>query len=236
MIAALDRPCSGAVRLLGRGPARAEPDTIAVTARPRAAPTPGARRGSPHRLRLGHPRPAGARAGGGHGRIEPDHRHPAPAGAARAPRRPRHDRRHRHAGRIATAILRRRSDYLLALKENGPATFGRFEAFFADPPPGSLDTLQTIDSNHGRIEVRRHAVCHDVAWLFSAPALPAQVAFPGLDARHGRERDRARRQGRAGTAPLSLPPPRSTRLSFAARTADFGIETGCTGSRCRLPR
>src|SRR4051812_12763708 len=81
---------------------------------------------------------------------------------------------------IATAILRRGGDYLLALKENRPATFGEVEAFFADPPPGSLDTFETIDGDHGRIEVRRHAVCHDVAWLFSGRRHPGEVAFPGL--------------------------------------------------------
>jgi predicted transposase YbfD/YdcC len=81
---------------------------------------------------------------------------------------------------LATAILRRGGDYLLALKENRPATFGEVEAFFADPPPGSLDTFETIDGDHGRIEVRRHAVCHDVAWLFSGRRYPGEVAFPGL--------------------------------------------------------
>jgi predicted transposase YbfD/YdcC len=81
---------------------------------------------------------------------------------------------------IATAILRRGGDYLLALKENRPATFGEVEAFFADPPPGSLDTFETTDGGHGRIEVRRHAVCHDVAWLLSDRRYPGEVAFPGL--------------------------------------------------------
>jgi predicted transposase YbfD/YdcC len=81
---------------------------------------------------------------------------------------------------IATAILRRGGDYLLALKENRPATFEEVEAFFADPPPGSLDTFETTDGGHGRIEVRRHAVCHDVAWLFSDRRYPGEVAFPGL--------------------------------------------------------
>jgi len=80
---------------------------------------------------------------------------------------------------IATAILRRGGDYLLALKENRPATFGEVEAFFADPPPGSLDTFETTDGGHGRIEVRRHAVCHEVAWLLSDRRYPGEVAFPG---------------------------------------------------------
>jgi predicted transposase YbfD/YdcC len=54
------------------------------------------------------------------------------------------------------------------------------EAFFADPPPGALETHTTTDGEHGRIETRRHAVCHDVAWLFSDRRYPGEVAFPGL--------------------------------------------------------
>ena len=81
---------------------------------------------------------------------------------------------------IAETILRRGGDYLLALKENRPATFADVEAFFADPPPGSLDTFETTDGGHGRIEVRRHAVCHEVAWLLSDRRYPGEVAFPGL--------------------------------------------------------
>jgi predicted transposase YbfD/YdcC len=81
---------------------------------------------------------------------------------------------------IAETILERGAEYLLALKANRPATFKDVEAFFADPPPGTLDTCTTTDGEHGRVEVRRHAVCHDVAWLFSDRRYPGEVAFPGL--------------------------------------------------------
>ena len=81
---------------------------------------------------------------------------------------------------IAGTILGRGGDYLLALKEDRPATFAEVEAFFADPPPGALDTFETTDGGHGRIEVRRHAVCHDVAWLLSDRRHPGEPAFPGL--------------------------------------------------------
>jgi predicted transposase YbfD/YdcC len=80
---------------------------------------------------------------------------------------------------IAEIILARGGDYLLALKQNRPATFKDVEAFFADPP-GGLDTLTTTDGEHGRIETRRHAVCHDVAWLFADRRYPGEPAFPGL--------------------------------------------------------
>jgi predicted transposase YbfD/YdcC len=81
---------------------------------------------------------------------------------------------------IAATILARGGDYLLALKGNRPATFEDVAAFFAAPPPGALDTHETVDGDHGRIEVRRHAVCHDVGWLFSDRRYPDEVTFPGL--------------------------------------------------------
>jgi predicted transposase YbfD/YdcC len=81
---------------------------------------------------------------------------------------------------IARTILERGGDYLLALKANRPATFKDIKAFFADPPPSVLDTCETTDGDHGRIETRHHAVCHDVAWLFSDRRYPGEVTFPGL--------------------------------------------------------
>jgi predicted transposase YbfD/YdcC len=81
---------------------------------------------------------------------------------------------------IAATILRRGGDYLLALKGNRPATFADVEAFFADPPPGAVETCTTTDGDHGRIEVRRHAVCREVGWLLSDRRYPGEVAFPGL--------------------------------------------------------
>jgi len=81
---------------------------------------------------------------------------------------------------IAVTILERGGDYLLALKANRPATLKDVETFFADPASEVLDTCETTDGGHGRIEVRRHAVCHDVAWLFSDRHYPGEVTFPGL--------------------------------------------------------
>jgi predicted transposase YbfD/YdcC len=81
---------------------------------------------------------------------------------------------------IAQLILDKGGAYLLALKENRPATFADVELFFADPPPGACDTHATTDGDHGRSEVRRHAVCHEIAWLFSDRRYPDEVAFPGL--------------------------------------------------------
>ena len=88
-----------------------------------------------------------------------------------------------------------------------------------------LETFETADGGHGRIEVRRHAVCHDVDWLYSDRRYPGEVdvSGPGHD-RHGREQHRARRQDRAG-ARYYLSSARLDAASFArAVRAHWGIE------------
>ncbi|HZF34336.1 MAG TPA: ISAs1 family transposase [Candidatus Angelobacter sp.] len=82
---------------------------------------------------------------------------------------------------IAQTILEGGGNYLLALKANHPLVFKDIETFFTAPPPDLIvDTHETTDGEHGRIEVRRHAVCHDVAWLFSDRRYPGEPVFPGL--------------------------------------------------------
>lgn len=84
---------------------------------------------------------------------------------------------------IAQTILDGGADYVLALKANGPATYAEIESVFADPPPTlTLQTSTTVDGDHGRIETRRHTMCHDIDWLFSARRYPGEFAFPGLAA------------------------------------------------------
>jgi len=55
---------------------------------------------------------------------------------------------------IARTIRRKGGDYLLALKENWPATHAEVEKAFADPKT-TLERSKTVDADHGRIEVRR---------------------------------------------------------------------------------
>src|SRR5690606_39188991 len=69
---------------------------------------------------------------------------------------------------IAETIVRRGGDYLLALKGNRRATHDDVARFFADPPAEMIEPAhETVDSDHGRIEQRRHTVCHDVSWMRS---------------------------------------------------------------------
>jgi predicted transposase YbfD/YdcC len=81
---------------------------------------------------------------------------------------------------IAKAIRDKGADYLLSLKDNWPALAAEVERFFADADPASLDCCQTADGGHGRIEVRRHAVCRDIDWLISHRRFPGEWRFDGL--------------------------------------------------------
>src|SRR4051794_39701843 len=83
--------------------------------------------------------------------------------------------------KIAQAIQAKGADDLIAVKANWPTLHGEIERFFEAPADG-LDRHTTIDGDHGRIEVRRHAVSHDVAWLPTDRRFPGEPRFPGLAA------------------------------------------------------
>lgn len=81
--------------------------------------------------------------------------------------------------RIATAIRERGADYLLALKDNWPALAAEVAGFFAAPTV-ACQRHESVDGEHGRIEARRHAVCHDVKWLSSDRRFPGEWRFQDL--------------------------------------------------------
>ena len=82
---------------------------------------------------------------------------------------------------IAQTIRNGGGDDVLNLKANWPAADTEVEKLFANPPPDmSILRGMTIDADHGRIETRRHAICHDVSWMFSKQRYPGEFRFPGL--------------------------------------------------------
>ena len=82
---------------------------------------------------------------------------------------------------IAEKIVGRGGDYLLALKANRPLLHEDVVAFFNDPPADMLQVEHTTtDGDHGRIEQRRHLVCHEVDWLFSDRRYADEPRFPHL--------------------------------------------------------
>src|SRR6185312_13536709 len=53
-------------------------------------------------------------------------------------------------------------------------------ALFADPKAARFEGHTSVDADHGRIETRRHLVCHDVDWLFSERRYADEPRLPGL--------------------------------------------------------
>jgi len=126
---------------------------------------------------------------------------------------------------IAEAIRAKGADYLLALKDNWPTLAEEVRLFFDRQPPEAFHLYETVDGDHGRIEVRRHLVSTDVAWLSTSRRFPGEPRFPALAAIAMVE-SRTEREGRVATAkryyltsaPLSAP-------AFArAVRAHWGVE------------
>ena len=82
--------------------------------------------------------------------------------------------------KIARAILAKQADYLLAVKTNWPGLHAEIARYFQDRPAAAFDRLETTDGDHGRIEIRRHLVTCDVAWLTGDRRHPGEPRFPGL--------------------------------------------------------
>jgi predicted transposase YbfD/YdcC len=80
---------------------------------------------------------------------------------------------------IAQAITGRDGDYLLAVKANQPTLFDEIGRFFDDPEV-HVAVHTDLDKGHGRLETRRYAVSHDVAWLFGDRHYPDEPRFPKL--------------------------------------------------------
>ena len=84
--------------------------------------------------------------------------------------------------KIAQAILDRGGDYLLALKDNQASLHDEVRRYLDDRAAKIHSRFETTDGDHGRIEVRRHLVSHDLDWLSTARRFPGEPRFPGLRA------------------------------------------------------
>lgn len=84
--------------------------------------------------------------------------------------------------KIAQAILDRGGDYLLALKANQSSLHDEIRRYLDDPAAQVHSRFEMTDGDHGRVEVRRHQVSHDVDWLTTDRRFPDEPRFPGLRA------------------------------------------------------
>jgi predicted transposase YbfD/YdcC len=83
---------------------------------------------------------------------------------------------------IAGAITAAGADYLLAVKANQPTLRAEIEAFFADAPVESVETVVDLDKGHGRIEERTVSVAREVDWLAGEKRFPGELRLPGVQA------------------------------------------------------
>jgi predicted transposase YbfD/YdcC len=82
---------------------------------------------------------------------------------------------------IAARIIDQKADYVLALKGNHGVAYQEVLDFFTDtvPPgaagvpravtPGTMDFFQTVEKNHGRIEIRCYRLSTDIPWFADRP-------------------------------------------------------------------
>jgi predicted transposase YbfD/YdcC len=126
---------------------------------------------------------------------------------------------------IAKAIRAKRADYLLALKDNWPALAEEVRRYFDTAPAGALATHATTDGDHGRIEIRRACVSHDVEWLTSDRRFPGEWRFPDL-AMIGMVEAEVARDGKTSRARryYLCSAPLSAKAFAAAVRAHWGIE------------
>jgi len=127
---------------------------------------------------------------------------------------------------IADKIVGRGGDYLLALKANRPLLHrdgGGVLRRSASRYAGAQ--AQYHDGDHGRIEERRHVVCHKVDWLFSDRRYADEPRFPHL-AMIGMVETRVERNGTvAQERRYYLSSTRLDAKTFAATVrAHWGIE------------
>jgi len=78
---------------------------------------------------------------------------------------------------IAAQIADKKADYVLALKGNHATVHEEIKELFTDAvppcatqcapsvPPGTMDTFQTLEKDHGRIETRRYWQSTDIDWF-----------------------------------------------------------------------
>jgi len=82
---------------------------------------------------------------------------------------------------IARAIRDGGGDYCMSLKKNWPAVYADVEQLFNDPPDDVVfETHEAADLTGGRLETRRHTVCHKVDWMTSDRHYPGEPVFPDL--------------------------------------------------------
>ena len=71
---------------------------------------------------------------------------------------------------IAKQIIQTEADYVLALKDNHPHLCDDVSLWLnAEADKSALVVHETVDKDHGRLEIRRYRLSRDIAWLSQKP-------------------------------------------------------------------
>jgi predicted transposase YbfD/YdcC len=81
---------------------------------------------------------------------------------------------------IAQSILDAKADYLLAVKDNQPTLHSDIKSYFDTAPCNKVERSQTVEKDHGRLEIRTHTVSHEVDWMTPERSYPGAFRFPKL--------------------------------------------------------
>lgn len=85
-------------------------------------------------------------------------------------------------GTIAKAVRDAGADYLLAVKANQPTLRREIELYFAQAPADRLDTVESPDKGHGRLERRTVSLAREVDWLSGGRRFPGELRLPAVAA------------------------------------------------------
>lgn len=119
---------------------------------------------------------------------------------------------------IAQQVVDQGGAYVLSLKGN-QGTLCDDVKLFLDDPAVALETAQTTDGDHGRIEVRQAAVSTDITWLQESHAWPGLRAIGKVTATR-ETRDRTSRETRSFLLSQAFAPERFLEIV----RAHWGIE------------
>ena len=67
--------------------------------------------------------------------------------------------------KITQTIIEAKADYVIQVKANQPGLYEDICLFFQDPANGPLDTFQSVDGEHDRIETRQYFATDNIHWL-----------------------------------------------------------------------
>lgn len=67
--------------------------------------------------------------------------------------------------KIARTIIDQNADYVIQVKDNQKRLHEDIALFFQKPDNATLDGVETVDGDHGRIETRRYVTTGDIEWL-----------------------------------------------------------------------